>query len=553
MKKILILLLLSPVILFSQGIMGDKTEFSRQDTLRGSITKERSWWDLNRYHLDISVKPEEKFISGYNKISYTVLKSHDLMQIDLQAPLILTKATQDNSELEIIHDGNAHFIKLEKKQNVGSKEELVVYYEGNPRVAVRAPWDGGISWEKDKNGNHFIASSCQGLGASVWWPNKDHMYDEPESMLMSVNVPKGLTNVSNGRLVKVDEMLDSTTFHWEVVNPINNYGVNINIGDYVNFSEVYKGEKGNLDMDYYVLSYNLEKAKVHFVDAIKTMQAFEYWFGPYPFYEDSFKLVEAPYLGMEHQSSVTYGNKYRKGYLGRDLSGTGWGLKFDYIIIHETGHEWFANNITYKDIADMWVHEGFTTYSENLFVDYHFGKKASSEYVIGTRRGIGNKKPIIGPYNVNKGGSGDMYSKGANLLHTLRQVAGNDKVWRNILRGLNKDFYHKTVTTYEIENYISEKMKINLNPFFNQYLRDIRIPVLEHNLIDGKMSYRWNNVVEGFKMPIDLIVTDHIAGNEEKIRIFPTQKWKSKKLKGSVKIDINYYVDSKKYKLKKII
>ncbi|MBT3561504.1 MAG: M1 family metallopeptidase [Flavobacteriaceae bacterium] len=546
MKKILILLLLSPVILFSQGIMGDKTEFSRQDTLRGSITKERSWWDLNRYHLDISVKPEEKFISGYNKISYTVLKSHDLMQIDLQAPLILTKATQDNSELEIIHDGNAHFIKLEKKQNVGSKEELVVYYEGNPRVAVRAPWDGGISWEKDKNGNHFIASSCQGLGASVWWPNKDHMYDEPESMLMSVNVPKGLTNVSNGRLVKVDEMLDSTTFHWEVVNPINNYGVNINIGDYVNFSEVYKGEKGNLDMDYYVLSYNLEKAKVHFVDAIKTMQAFEYWFGPYPFYEDSFKLVETPYLGMEHQSSVTYGNKYRKGYLGRDLSGTGWGLKFDYIIIHETGHEWFANNITYKDIADMWVHEGFTTYSENLFVDYHFGKKASSEYVIGTRRGIGNKKPIIGPYNVNKGGSGDMYSKGANLLHTLRQVAGNDKVWRNILRGLNKDFYHKTVTTYEIENYISEKMKINLNPFFNQYLRDIRIPVLEHNLIDGKMSYRWNNVVEGFKMPIDLIVTDHIAGNEEKIRIFPTQKWKSKKLKGSVKIDINYYVDSKK-------
>ena len=545
MKKILILLLLTPVILFSQGIMDDKTEFSRQDTLRGSITKERSWWDLNRYHLDISVKPEEKFISGSNKISYTVLKSHDLMQIDLQTPLILTKAIQDNSELEIIHDGNAHFIKLKKKQNVGSKEELIVYYEGNPRVAVRAPWDGGISWEKDKNGNHFIASSCQGLGASVWWPNKDHMYDEPESMLMSVNVPKGLTNVSNGRLVKIDEMSDSTTFHWEVVNPINNYGVNINIGDYVNFSEIYKGEKGDLDMDYYVLSYNLEKAKVHFVDAIKTMQAFEYWFGPYPFYEDSFKLVEAPYLGMEHQSSVTYGNKYRKGYLGRDLSGTGWGLKFDYIIIHETGHEWFANNITYKDIADMWVHEGFTTYSENLFVDYHFGKKASSEYVIGTRRGIGNKKPIIGPYNVNKGGSGDMYSKGANLLHTLRQVAGNDKVWRNVLRGLNKDFYHKTVTTYEIENYISEKMKINLKPFFNQYLRDIRIPVLEHNLIDGKMSFRWNNVIEGFKMPIDLIVTDHIAGNEEKIRIFPTQKWKSKKLKGSIEIDKNYYVDSK--------
>jgi aminopeptidase N len=545
MKKILTLLLVFPMMLLSQGIMGEKTEFNRQDTLRGSITKERSWWDLNRYHLDISVKPEEKFISGSNKIFYTVLESYNVMQIDLQTPLKLTKAIQDNAELEIIHDGNAHFIKLNKEQKIGSKEEIIVYYEGNPRVAVRAPWDGGISWEKDKNGNHFIASSCQGLGASVWWPNKDHMYDEPESMLMSVNVPKGLTNVSNGRLVKVDDMTDSTTFHWEVVNPINNYGVNINIADYVNFSEVYKGEKGDLDMDYYVLSYNLDKAKIHFKDAIKTMQAFEHWFGPYPFYEDSFKLVETPYLGMEHQSSVTYGNQYKKGYLGRDLSGTGWGLKFDYIIIHETGHEWFANNITYKDIADMWVHEGFTTYSENLFVDYHFGKKASSEYVIGTRRGIRNQKPIIGPYNVNKGGSGDMYSKGANLLHTLRQLANNDLQWRNILRGLNKDFYHKTVTTQEIENYISKKMKMNLKPFFDQYLRDIRIPVLEHKLEDGKMFFKWNNVVEDFDMPIDIIVTDHVAGEQSKSRIYPTLKWKSKKLKGTIEIDNNYYVDSK--------
>ena len=541
------------IILFSlsiqltaQGIFQEKNNFTRQDTLRGMITAERSWWDLNYYHLDIKVDPENKTIKGSNTVGYTVLKSNELMQIDLQEPMDITSVKQNNKSLDFSREGNAYFIELKKKQKPGKVNYITIEYEGNPKVAIRAPWDGGLSWEKDENGIDFIATSCQGLGASVWWPNKDHMYDEVDSMLMSVNVPKHLVNVSNGRLRNVIEKDDDTkTYQWFVSNPINNYGVNINIGDYVNFSEIYEGEKGDLDMDYYVLSYNLEKAKVHFVDAIKTMQAFEYWFGPYPFYEDSFKLVEAPYLGMEHQSSVTYGNKYRKGYLGRDLSGTGWGLKFDYIIIHETGHEWFANNITYKDIADMWVHEGFTTYSENLFVDYHFGKKASSEYVIGTRRGIGNKKPIIGPYNVNKGGSGDMYSKGANLLHTLRQVAGNDKVWRNVLRGLNKDFYHKTVTTYEIENYISEKMKINLKPFFNQYLRDIRIPVLEHNLIDGKMSFRWNNVIEGFKMPIDLIVTDHIAGNEEKIRIFPTQKWKSKKLKGSIEIDKNYYVDSK--------
>lgn len=543
MKKILILLLLTPVILFSQGIMDDKTEFSRQDTLRGSITKERSWWDLNRYHLDISVKPEEKFISGSNKISYTVLKSHDLMQIDLQTPLILTKAIQDNSELEIIHDGNAHFIKLKKKQNVGSKEELIVYYEGNPRVAVRAPWDGGISWEKDKNGNHFIASSCQGLGASVWWPNKDHMYDEPESMLMSVNVPKGLTNVSNGRLVKIDEMSDSTTFHWEVVNPINNYGVNINIGDYVNFSEIYKGEKGDLDMDYYVLSYNLEKAKVHFVDAIKTMQAFEYWFGPYPFYEDGFKLVEVPYLGMEHQSSVTYGNQYKQGYLGRDLSGTGWGLKFDFIIIHESGHEWFANNITDIDIADMWIHESFTNYSESLFLDYYYGKKAASEYVIGLRKTIANKTPIIGKYNVNKSGSSDMYNKGGNMLHTLRQLIDNDEKWRLILRKMNADFYHQTVATKQIEDFLSKETGFNLNPFFNQYLRTIKIPTLEHTIENKTLKYRWTNTVANFEMPLKTTI------NGKEKWIYPTSNWKKLELTSagtSFLIDENFYVFTKK-------
>ena len=524
----------------AQGILSDKNDFNRQDTLRGSITKERIWWDLTYYHLDITVDPEKRTIYGSNEISYHVIEPYHEMQIDLQQPLILTRAEQNGKDLEIRHDGNAHFIKLKDTQIKGENNKIKVFYEGKPRVAVRAPWDGGISWERDKNGNHFIASSCQGLGASVWWPNKDHMYDEVEGMLMSVNVPKGLTNISNGRLVKVDEMSESTTFHWQVVNPINNYGVNINIGDYVNFSEIYKGEKGDLDMDYYVLSYNLEKAKIHFEDAVKTMQAFEYWFGPYPFYEDSFKLVETPYLGMEHQSSVTYGNKYKKGYLGRDLSGTGWGLKFDYIIIHETGHEWFANNITYKDIADMWVHEGFTTYSENLFVDYHYGKKAASEYVIGTRRNIRNLKPIIGPYNVNKGGSSDMYAKGANLLHTLRQITGNDVRWRKILRGLNSEFYHQTVTTSQIENYISKKMKMNLDPFFNQYLRDNRIPTLQYSVKNNVLKFRWTDVIDNFEMPMELIV------NEKNIRIFPTKEWKELKLKSDNFIfDDNYYVNKK--------
>jgi aminopeptidase N len=514
--------------------------FTHQDSLRGSITKERIWWDLTYYHLDITVDPEKRTISGSNEISYTVLDSYSVMQVDLQKPLKLTKAFQNGQELEIRHDGNAHFITLKDKQLKGAKNKLKVFYEGNPKVAVRAPWDGGISWAKDINGNHFIASSCQGIGASVWWPNKDHMYDEVEGMLMSVNVPKGLTNVSNGRLVKIDEKENSKTFHWEVKNPINNYGVNINIADYVNFSEIYNGEAGDLDMDYYVLSYNLEKAKIQFKDAIKTMDAFEHWFGPYPFYEDSFKLVEVPYLGMEHQSSVTYGNKYRQGYLGRDLSRTGWGLKFDYIIIHEAGHEWFANNITYKDIADMWIHESFTTYSENLFLDYHYGNKAASEYVIGTRRGIGNTTPIIGTYNVNKRGSGDMYAKGANILHTLRQIADNDEKWRQILRGLNSEFYHQTVTTSQIENYISQNMKMNLNPFFNQYLRDNRIPTLQYSIENNVLKFRWSDVVDNFEMPMELVV------NEKNIRIFPSKDWKELKLKSEDFIfDDNYYINKK--------
>ncbi|HZJ19200.1 MAG TPA: M1 family peptidase, partial [Pricia sp.] len=328
--------------------------FTEQDTLRGSITPEREWWDLNYYDLYVDVDPDQKFISGQNTIRYEVLKSKQVLQVDLQPPLKIEKVTQDGKELKVEDQGNAHFVQLQKPQKKGDFNEVVVHYSGHPKEAVRAPWDGGFSWSKDDNGKDFIATSNQGLGASVWWPNKDHMYDEVDSMLIRIKAPKGLMDVSNGRLRKVDE--DTNTYHWFVSNPINNYGVNINIGDYVHFGEKYPGEKGALDMDYYVLRDNLEKAKKQFQDAPKMMKAFEYWFGPYPFYEDSYKLVEAPYLGMEHQSSVTYGNKYQNGYLGKDLSGTGWGLKFDFIIIHESGHEWFANNITYKDIADMWIH-----------------------------------------------------------------------------------------------------------------------------------------------------------------------------------------------------
>ena len=528
------------LMLLHNKSISQEYEFTKQDTLRGSITPERAWWDLTYYHLDIAVDLDNKFIKGSNTIEYKVLEPNKKLQVDLQSPLKITKVEQNGKELTFSSEGSAHFINLIEKQRKGKINSVKVYYEGNPKEAVRAPWDGGLSWTRDSNGKHFAATSCQGIGASIWWPNKDHMYDEVDSMLISVNVPKGLMNISNGRLTKIEEFEDTNTYHWYVSNPINNYGVNINIGDYVEFSEVYDGEKGKLDMIYYVLRDNIERAKTQFKDAVKMMDAFEYWFGPYPFYEDSFKIVEVPYLGMEHQSSITYGNKYMKGYLGRDLSRTGWGLKFDYIIIHEAGHEWFANNITYKDIADMWIHESFTTYSENLFLDYHYGKEASSEYVIGTRAGISNSAPMIGPYGVNQRGS-DIYSKGANVLHTIRQIANSDEKWRMILRGLNKDFYHQTVETKQIENYISDKMGYDLSTFFDQYLRTTNIPVFEYKLNDGLLEYKWTNVVDGFKMPIELFVGD------EKIRLNPTQEIKSINVKSEkIRLDKNYYVNINK-------
>ena len=352
-------------------------------------------------------------------------------------------------------------------------------------------------------------------------------------------------NVSNGRLKSIIDNKDETmTTNWHVANPINNYGVNINIGNYANFSEVYKGEKGDLDMNYFVLKENLEKAKAHFKDAPKMMKAFEHWFGPYPFYEDSFKLVEVPYLGMEHQSSVTYGNKYMDGYLGDDLSGTGWGLKFDFIIIHESGHEWFANNITNIDIADMWIHESFTSYSENLFLDYYYGKEAAAEYVIGKRKNVRNDRPLIGQYNVNNEGSGDMYYKGENMLHTLRQLVNDDEKWRQILRTLNSKFYHQTVTTQQIEDYLAEASSLDLKGFFNQYLRSIKIPVLEYKVEGKKLNYKWTNTVDGFVMPIQIEI------NGQSQWISPTSKNQTLKLKSKnskVVVDKDFYITVKEF------
>lgn len=528
-------------------------DFTHADTLRGSYGPTRDWWDVLQYNLDVYFNIKDSSISGFNIIHFKALSKGTVMQIDLQEPMILDKiqyASLGKVGLQVIKpeeikkDGNAYFFSL-PDCNLGDGNFLTISFHGKPRVARRPPWDGGLIWKKDKNGNPWVSVACQGLGASVWYPCKDHQSDEPDSgAVMKFTVPDSLVCVSNGRFMgKTPDTNGRMTYEWKVVNPINNYNIIPYIGKYVHFGEVYEGEKGKLDMDYWVLDYNLEKAKQQFKDATRMMKAFEYWFGPYPFYEDGYKLVEAPHLGMEHQSAVAYGNGYKNGYLGRDLSGTGWGLKWDFIIVHESGHEWFGNNITSKDIADMWIHEGFTNYSETLFTDYWFGKAAGDAYVQGIRKTIQNDKPIIGSYNVNQEGSGDMYNKGGNMIHMIRQVINDDEKFRQILRGLNKTFYHQTVTTKQIEDYINKQSKINFSKLFDQYLRTTQIPVLEYKVKGHTLTYRYTNCVKGFHLPLKISfkTTQWIK---------PTEQWKTLSLypegDNTFSVDPNFYIKTKK-------
>ncbi len=409
----------------AQYVGGKQEGFTRQEMLRGSITPEREWWDVRHYRLAVEFFPETKGIKGSNLIEFKTLKEGNKMQIDLQMPLKITKITHGDSELKFEREGSVYWVNFEKPLAKGIEDKIEVFYEGFPQESRNPPWSGGVTWGRDDLGEHFITTTCQGIGASIWWANKDIGYDEPDrGMQIAVTVPDNLVAVSNGRLKKTDhnEAAKTKTFHWEVVNPINNYGVNVNIGNYVNFTEKYEGKGGELDLSYWVLAHQKEVAMKQFKEVPRMLAAFEYWFGPYPFYEDGYKLVAVSYAGMEHQSSVTYGNWYRNGYRGRDVSFTGIGYKFDFIIVHESGHEWFGNNISMKDAADMWIHEGFTNYSENLFVEYHFGKRDAEDYVVGSRKNIRNDSPIIGTYGYNNSGSSDMYYKGGNMLHTIRKV-----------------------------------------------------------------------------------------------------------------------------------
>lgn len=529
-------------------------QFTHQDTLRGSNGADRAWWDATKYDLHVSFNITDSTIKGYNRIQFKALKpSTGIMQIDLQSPMVLDSAAFIINEKmifvsrkEVLKDGNAYFIRLPKlAAETGRKlQYLQVYYHGKPIRAVNPPWDGGLIWENDALSNPWVSVACQGLGASVWYPCKDIQLDEPDSAEMHLTIPDNLVAVGNGKFRGKQLNHDGTaTYDWAVVNPINNYCLIPSIGKYVHFGENYKGEKGDLAMDYWVLANNEAKAKKQFTDAVRMMKAFEYWFGPYPFYEDGYKLVESPHLGMEHQSATAYGNKFQNGYLGRDLSGTGWGLKWDYIIVHESGHEWFANNISTKDIADMWVHEGFTDYSEALFTEYYYGKAAGNAYVQGIRKNIENDRTIIGPYGVNQEGSSDMYYKGANLIHTIRQVINNDSLFKKILRGLNAQFYHQTVTTAQVEGFISQQSKIDFSTFFDQYLRTTQIPVLEWKASQNGVQYRYTNCIKGFRLPLKVN-----CNGQQWIR--PTEIWQTLKANlydsKAFSVDANFYLKTKK-------
>jgi aminopeptidase N len=536
----------APIALRAQAAPAARV-FTHADTLRGSNTPQRAWWDVAFYDLHVKVNPPDSGITGYNAITYRVLKTAPAreMQIDLQMPLVVDSIVQDGLELSARRDGNAFFVTLVAPQKRGAEKTISVYYHGKPTVAVRPPWDGGFVWVRDSLARPWIATADEGLGASVWWPNKDIYSEEPDSQRVAITVPDSLIDVSNGRLRRTTPNLDgTTTYEWFVNNPINNYDVAVNAAHYAHFNDIYEGENGKLTLDFYPLDYHLVTAKKQFQQVKPMLQCFESWFGPFPWYEDGYKLVETPHLGMEHQSAIAYGNHYKNGYLGSDRSASGRGLLWDFIIIHESAHEWFGNSITMKDAADMWIHEGFATYAEGLYTECQQGKQAGAEYTIGQRRLIRNDVPIIGVYGVNHEGSGDMYDKGGNMLLTIRQLVDDDARWRGILRGLGKTFWHQTVTTRQVEDYISRRSGMNLSKVFDEYLRTTKVPILEYRLEGQKLSYRWNNVVPGFAMPVKVTTS---TGSYSWIR--PTQNWKTMAVKLSrpedFRVDENFYVCAK--------
>ena len=530
------------VILTLVGIQQINAQFTRRDSLQGGLRIERTSYDVKRYDLNITINPEQKSIKGFNEISFEVMVPTQKIQLDLFDNMKVDSIVWNTKKLKYNRDNDAVFIDFPEKLASKSNHKLKFYYSGNPKIAKNAPWDGGFVFKKDSNGKDFIGVAVQGTGASLWYPVKDSQTDEPDNgASIKVAVPNGLMNVSNGRFLGSQDLKNGyTRWDWEVKNPINNYTITVNIADYVHIQD----KMPDLDLDYYVLRENEAKAREHFMEVKPMMECFQSKFGRYPFWEDGYKLVETPYLGMEHQSAVAYGNKYKKGYMGFDLSGTGVGMFFDYITIHETGHEWFGNSITSMDIADMWIHEGFTTYSETVFIECIKGYDDAMKYINGQAKNVRNDKPIIGQYGVNNEGSGDMYYKGSLLLNTLRHIIGDDEKWWKMVYDYTETFKKKIITSDTVIDYFNKASGTDLTTVFRQYLYTNQLPIFIYKIKGDYLYYSWDNVNEDFNMPID------IGFEDKKIRLKPTlkeQKIKLKKLsKKSFQIyDNQFYVKIK--------
>ena len=469
------------------------------DSVRGADNPNRSWWDVSFYDLNVRIDPRDSSFAGWNRISYRAVQPGQTMQLDLQAPLELDSVVQDGKRLDTRRDGNAYLVTLPR---AGAPAPVTAYYHGHPGRG-RPSRTSGVVWAQDSLGAPWVATADQLIGASIWWPLKDFAGDEPDSQRIAVTVPDSLVGVSNGRFRGSVRNADgSTTYEWFVSGPINSYGVAVNAGRYAHFADTLQGESGPLTLDFWALAPHVDTARVVWAQAKQMLSCFERWLGPYPWYADGYKLIEAPYLGMEHQSGIAYGNKFLPGYLGRDLSGTGLGLEWDYIVIHESAHEWFGNSISTREPGDLWVHEAFATYAEGLYTECRHDRAAGAKYLIGLRQGIRNTGPIAGPRGVAGWYNSDMYFKGANVLHTIRQLVNDDGKWREILRGLGRTFRHRTVTGAEIEEYIARESGLDLRLVFEQYLTTTAVPALEYRVEDGTLFYRWTDVVTGFAMPV---------------------------------------------------
>jgi aminopeptidase N len=519
MKNILLFCL----VIISAQTLSAQEKFTRKDSLQGGLRLERTCYDVLRYDLNIKINMDDKSIVGYNDIQFKVVENTKKIQVDLFENMQVDSIVFNSKKLNYKREFNAVFIDFNDDLNANSNQMIRFYYSGKPQIAKHAPWDGGFVFTKDKEGKPWVGVACQGTGASLWYPCKDSQSDEPDNgATIKVAVPNGLTEVSNGRLLGSEDLKNGyTRWDWEVKNPINTYDITVNIANYAHIHDNLE----DLNIDYYVLSYNEERAKKHFEEVKPMLTCYQSKFGTYPFKEDGYKLVETPYLGMEHQSAVAYGNKYLKGYMGSDLSMTGIGLLFDYITIHESGHEWFGNSITSRDIADMWIHEGFTQYTEIVYIECQFGYEKAMKYCKGLQKNVSNDKPIIGNYGVNNEGSGDMYPKGALMLNTLRHVINNDELWWKIILKYSETYRHKIIDTETVIAFFNKESGMNLTPIFNQYLRETSIPKLELRKSKKKFEYRWTATNPDFTMPIDIKI------NGEELRIYPTNDWTKSKQK----------------------